>query len=122
MTVASIIRGVALATALVVAACGAAENSAGVAGEPQSPAELSPQRPAVIASPGEEGDVARFQRLSVEALRLMIEAAQRALPIGPIQDRINVARRVVPTDAAEAADQLEEVVADLKVMLEASPN
>ncbi len=122
MTVPGILRSVILAAALVSAACGATEEGAGVAGEAASPAALSPQRPAVVASPGEEGEVARFQRLSVEALRLMIEAAQRALPIGPVQDRINAARRLVPTDPAEAADQLEAVVADLKAMLEASLN
>ncbi|MYD71266.1 MAG: hypothetical protein F4W89_11065 [Acidobacteria bacterium] len=115
-------RALALAVCLALTACGAAEESARGAQEAPSPAELSPQPPAVAASPGAEGDVARFQRLSVEALRLMIAAAQRELPIGPIQDRINAARRVVATDAADAADQLDEVVADLKAMLEAAPN
>ncbi|MXY23374.1 MAG: hypothetical protein F4Y45_02480 [Acidobacteria bacterium] len=115
-------RALALAVCLALTACGAAEESARGAQEAPSPTELSPQPPAVAASPGAEGDVARFQRLSVEALRLMIAAAQRELPIGPIQDRINAARRVVATDAADAADQLDEVVADLKAMLEAAPN
>ncbi len=113
-------RAVALAAAVAVAGCGAAEEGSGASEEPASPAELSPQSPAAVAGPGAEGDVARFQRLSVEALRLMIAAAQRALPIGPVQDRINAARRVAPSDPAEAADQLEGVVADLKAMLEAS--
>ena len=111
-----------MAACLALTACGATEESARDAQEAPSPSELSPQPPAVAADPGAEGDAARFQRLSVEALRLMIAAAQRELPIGPIQDRINEARRVVPTDAAEAADRLEAIVADLKAMLEASRN
>ena len=115
-------RALALAVSLALTACGAIEESARDAQEAPSPAELSPHPPAVTASPGAEGDAARFQRLSVEALRLMIAAAQRELPIGPIQDRINEARRVVPTDAADAADQLEAIVADLKAMVEASRN
>lgn len=122
MTAAGVARALAVAVSLALAACGATEESARDAQEAPSAAELSPQPPAVAVSPGAEGDVARFQRLSVEALRLMIGAAQRELPIGPIQDRINAARRMVPTDAADAADQLEEVVADLKAMLEAAPD
>ena len=120
MTAAAVARGVALAVSLAVTACGATEEGAGGAQEAPTPAEFSPQPPAVAARPGAEDEVLRFQRLSVETLQLMIQAAQQELPIGPIQDRINAARRVASTDAADAADQLETIVADLKAMLEAA--
>ncbi len=120
MTGAAVARGVALAVGLAVTACGATEEGAGGGQEAPTPAELSPQPPAVAAGPGAEDEVVRFQRLSVETLQLMIQAAQQELPIGPIQDRINAARRVASTDAADAADQLETIVADLKAMLEAT--
>ncbi len=120
MTAAAVMRAVALAAALAAAACGTTEEPAGATQEAPAPTEFSPKPPAVTASPGEEGDTSRYQRLSVEALQLMIEAARRELPIGPFQDRISAARRAVPTDFAAAADQLEEVVADLRAMLEVS--
>ena len=120
MTAAAATRTVALAVTLaVVAACGASDDPAAgtVETEAPPPTALSPQLPAVSSGPGEEADAVRFQRFSVEALRLMIAAAQAELPIGPIQDRITAARREATTDIAAAADALEEVVADLQAML-----
>ncbi len=62
----------------------------------------------------------RFQRLASRALQLMIAAAQRALPIGPLQERIDAARLLAVSDVVAAADRLEEVIADLEALLEAS--
>ena len=62
----------------------------------------------------------RFQRLATRALRLMIAGAQRALPIAPLQQRIDAARRLAVSDVAAAADRLEEVIADLEALLEES--
>ena len=44
----------------------------------------------------------------------MIQAAQRALPVGPFQERIDAASRTATRDVAEAADRMEEVAADLE--------
>ncbi len=122
MTAATATRTVALAVTLAAGACSASDDPAAGAVETEAPppTEFSPQPPAVSPSPGEEADGARFQRLSVEALRLMIAAAQAELPIGPIQERITAARSEATTDIAAAADALEGAVADLQAMLAAS--
>ena len=125
MTAAAFVRAVAFVAALAATVgCGGGDGptAGAVETEPSPTTEFSPQPPAVAVNPGEGVDAARFQRLSVDALRLMIEAAQQALPIGPFQDRINAARLDARTDIASAADQLEAVVADLRAMLEGSRN
>ena len=123
MTATAFVRAVAIVAALAATVgCGGGDGPAAVETEASPTTEFSPQPPAVAVNPGEEGDAGRFQRLSVDALRLMIAAAQQALPIGPFQDRINAARLDARTDIASAADQLEAVVADVKALLEASRN
>ena len=88
-----------------------AEPPAGSVRSPESPE--SPESPAL---PGAmtSADHQRFQRLNAEALRLMIAAARRALPIGPFQQRISAARTAATRDIGEAADRMEAVVADLE--------
>jgi hypothetical protein len=66
------------------------------------------------SEPGTPAEHERFQQLRVETLRLMIQAAQRALPVGPFQERIDAASRTATGDVAEAADRMEEIVADLE--------
>ena len=115
----AVVSAVALAGLMAAAGCG------GGGGEPAPPAATPP--PAVPAAqpahPATRADGAdavhheRFQRLAPEALRLMIAAAQRALPIGPLQERIDDARQLATRDVAAAADRLEEVVADLEALL-----
>ena len=116
------VRGVALAVLLAAAGCG---GSGGSAGAPAPGAE-SPPPPAVAPAPANPARRSaadavhheRFQRLATEALRLMIAAAQRALPIGPLQQRIDAARLLAVSDVEAAADRLGEVVADLEALLE----
>ena len=120
----------ALAGLLAAGGCGGGEPAPG-GGSPPLPA---PEAPAVTeappavpraqpANPARRTDTAdavhheRFQRLAPEALRLMIAAAQRALPIGPLQERVDDARQLATRDVAAAADRLEEVVADLEALL-----
>ncbi len=124
----SVVRSGALASAVACAALAgllAAGGCGGSGGEPAPPAASPP--PAVpaaqLANPATRADGAdavhheRFQRLAPEALRLMIAAAQRALPIGSLQERIDDARQLATRDVAAAADRLEEVVADLEALL-----
>ena len=66
------------------------------------------------SDPGAPAEHERFQQLRVETLRLMIQAAQRALPIGPFQQRIDAASRTALRDVSEAADRLEEIIAELQ--------
>lgn len=63
---------------------------------------------------GASADHERYRRLRVETLKLMIEAARRALPIGPFQQRIDAASMTATSDVAEAADRMEEIFADLR--------
>ena len=127
-------RAVLAGLFVVVTACGGADTT--TAGDadaaPQAtdtastvpPAGAPPARdmPApgssIPASPAVTDDLSspehrRYQQLRVETLRLMIEAARRALPIGPFQQRIDAAARTA-LDVSEAADRMEEIVAELE--------
>ena len=66
--------------------------------------------PPPLSSPEHE----RYQQLRLEALRLMIQAAQAALPIGAFQQRIDAAARIALQDVSEAGDLQEGIVADLR--------
>ena len=98
------------------AAAGAASAGAPDAEPPAGSPVRSPESPESPALPGAmtSADHQRFQRLNAEALRLMIAAARRALPIGPFQQRISAARTAATRDIGEAADRMEAVVADLE--------
>ena len=129
----SVVRSGALSSAvacavlagLLAAGCGGSGSEpTGLGGEPAppaaSPAPAVPAAPVANPARAEGADAVhhqRFQRLAPEALRLMIAAAQRALPIGPLQERIDDARQLATRDVAAAADRLEEVVADLEALL-----
>ena len=76
----------------------------------ESPAARPAQTPPPLSSPEHE----RYQQLRLEALRLMIQAAQRALPIGPFQQRIDAAAKTALRDVSEAGDLQEAIVADLQ--------
>ena len=116
----------ALAGLLAAGGCGGGEPAPGAGSPPPPTPEAPPAAPprAQPANPARRTDTAdavhheRFQRLASEALRLMIAAAQRALPIGPLQERIDDARQLATRDVAAAADRLEEVVADLEALLD----
>ena len=84
---------------------------------PPAVPRAQPANPARRTDTAAAVDHERFQRLAPEALRLMIAAAQRALPIAPLQERIDDARQLATRDVAAAADRLEEVVADLEALL-----
>ena len=75
-----------------------------------SPAARPSQTPPPLSSPEHE----RYQQLRLEALRLMIQAAQRTLPIGPFQQRIDEAARTALQDVSAAGDLQEAIVADLR--------
>lgn len=77
---------------------------------PETSAPRLPAMPEALTSPEHE----RYQQLRVEALRWMIEAAQRALPIGPFQQRIDAASRTALQDVSEAADRMDEIIAELQ--------
>ena len=72
--------------------------------------------PPPLSSPEHE----RYQQLRLEALRLMIQAAQRALPIGPFQQRIDAAARTALRDVSEAGDLQEAIVVDLREAIAAA--
>lgn len=72
--------------------------------------------PPPLSSPEHE----RYQQLRLEALRLMIQAAQRALPIGPFQQRIDAAARTALQDVSEAGDLQEAIVVDLREAIAAA--
>lgn len=91
-----------------------------------SPAEVAPAlEPSVTAPPAAPAVVdtlsspehQRYQQLRLQTLRLMIEAAKQALPIGSFQQRIDAAARTALQDVSEAGDRMEEVAADLQQML-----
>ena len=77
---------------------------------PESPVQQSPALPLELSTPEHQ----RYQQLRLETLRMMIEAARRALPIGPFQQRIDAAARIALQDVAEAGDRMEEIVAELR--------
>lgn len=76
--------------------------------------ELSARRPAALPEELTPPEHQRYQQLRVETLRLMIEAARRALPVGPFQERIDAASRTAVRDVSEAGDQMAEIAADLR--------
>ena len=80
-----------------------------------SPAARPSQTPPPLSSPEHE----RYQQLRLEALRLMIQAAQRTLPIGPFQQRIDEAARTALQDVSAAGDLQEAIVADLREAISA---
>ena len=89
---------------------------ADVAPLPESPVSQSPALPLELSSPEHQ----RYQRLRLETLRAMIEAAKLALPIGPFQERIDAAARIALDDVTEAADRMEVIVADLQEAIAAA--
>ena len=95
------------------AVSGAEPTASRSAAEPSatSPSAAQPSRtPPPLSSPEHE----RYQQLRLEGLRLMIQAAQRALPIGPFQQRIDAAARIALQDVSAAGDLQEGIVADLR--------
>lgn len=72
--------------------------------------------PPPLSSPEHE----RYQQLRLEALRLMIQAAQRTLPIGPFQQRIDAAARTALRNVSEAGDLQEAIVVDLREAIAAA--
>lgn len=81
----------------------------------ESPTARPSQTPP-LSSPEHE----RYQQLRLEALRLMIQAAQRTLPIGPFQQRIDEAARTALQDVSAAGDLQEAIVADLREAIAAA--
>lgn len=88
----------------------AAEPSAAPPSATQPPAAPRSGTLPSLSSPEHE----RYQQLRLEALRLMIQAAQAALPIGAFQQRIDAAARIALQDVSEAGDLQEGIVADLR--------
>ena len=82
----------------------------------ESPAARPSQTPPPLSSPEHE----RYQQLRLEALRLMIQAAQQALPIGPFQQRIDAAAQTALQDVSEAGDLQAAIVADLREAIAAA--
>ncbi|MCY3941340.1 MAG: hypothetical protein OXG29_09725, partial [Gammaproteobacteria bacterium] len=83
----------------------------------ESQAPESPALPLELSSPEHQ----RYQRLRLETLRAMIEAARLALPIGPFQERIDAAARIaLDDDVSEAADRMEVIVAELQEAIAAA--
>ena len=130
----AVVRAAALAGLLAAAGCGGSGGEPAPPGvEPALPGGGAPAPGGASPPPGapaaEPANPARrtgadavhherFQQLATRALRLMIAAAQRALPIGPLQERIDAARGLAVGDVEAAADRLEEVVADLEALLD----
>lgn len=79
-----------------------------------------PGPPAAVPDALSSPEHRRYQQLRVETLRLMIEAARRALPIGPFQQRLDAASRTALQDVSEAADRMEGIAADLRAALAAA--
>ena len=95
------------------AVSGAEPTASRPAAEPSAvppPAAPPSGSPPPLSSPEHE----RYQQLRLEALRLMIQAAQAALPIGAFQQRIDAAARIALQDVSEAGDLQEGIVADLR--------
>lgn len=76
--------------------------------------EFSAPRPAALPEELTSPEHRRYQQLRVETLRLMIEAARRALPVGPFQERIDAASTTAVRDVSEAGDRMAEIAADLR--------
>ena len=131
--------GLAVATSGVTGACGRAEAPGADADRATSPvAEPEAANPSVdsppagdpsaSASPGRvvplelsSPEHQRYQRLRLETLRAMIEAAKLALPIGPFQERIDAAARIaLDDDVSEAADRMEVIVEELQEAIAAA--
>ena len=89
---------------------------AGMASAPESLVPQPPAPPLELSSPEHQ----RYQRLRLETLRAMIEAAKLALPIGPFQERIDAAARIALEDVTEAGDRMEGIVADLQEAIAAA--
>lgn len=89
----------------------------GVVPAPEFPV---PRPPAAVPDELSSPEHRRYQQLRVETLRLLIEAARRALPIAGFQQRIDAAARTALQDVSEAADRMEETAADLRAALAAA--
>ena len=89
----------------------------GVVPAPEFPV---PGPPAAVPDELSSPEHRRYQQLRVETLRLMIEAARRALPIAPFQQRIDAAARTALQDVSEAADRMEETASDLREAIAAA--
>ena len=83
-------------------------------------AETPAARPSGTVPPLSSPEHERYQQLRLEALRLMIQAAQRALPIGPFQQRIDAAARTALQDVSAAGDLQEAIVVDLREAIAAA--
>ena len=109
---ASVVRGAVLGWLLVTGGCGGGA-APDLGAEPPRPAA---EREAPLAATDAE---ARLERLNAQALRLLVAAAQRQLPIGPLQERISAARMAATRAGVdEAADRMALVVADLERLIE----
>ena len=134
---AALALGLVVATGAVTGACGRAaapgvdaDRATSLVAEPEAanPSVDSPPAgdPSAGASPGRVAPALsspehqRYQQLRLETLRLMIEAAKLALPIGPFQQRIDAAARIALDDVSEAADRMEGIVAELQEAIAAS--
>jgi hypothetical protein len=114
----AIVRAALLAVLLATAGCGGSggEPAPRDQGLPPAAGPAEPAPPAAADAIHHE----RFRRLATESLRLLIAAAQRELPIGPLQERISAARALAPRDVEAAANRLEEVVTELEALLAAA--
>ena len=118
----SVAEIVVLAGALVAAGCGGNQGApGGEAARSAGPIAgcLDVDGPAVAPNPADtaatRADQGRYEQLRVETLRLMIDAARLALPIGPCQNRIDRAARAASQgDVPAAADIMEDVAAGLR--------
>ncbi len=114
----AIVRAALLAVLLAAAGCGGSDGEPAPRDQGLPPAAGGAE-PAVPAA-GDAIHHERFQRLATESLRLLIAAAQRELPIGPLQERISAARALATRDVEAAANRLEELVAELEALLAAA--
>lgn len=106
------VRGAVLAWLLLTGGCG--DGAA-------TDRRVDPPRPAAGGeAPAARTDAeARLERLNARALRLLVAAAQRQLPIGPLQERISAARMAATRAGVdEAVDRMTLVVADLERLIE----
>ncbi len=132
-TVRKLTRSVLLAGLLGAVACGGSEAPAGGAASgappPSREAESAPSRDPIagcldVDGPAEPppapvaatpADQQRYEQLRLETLRLMIDAARLALPIGPCQNRIDRAAWTASQgDVPAAADIMEDVATALR--------
>ena len=132
VTVSARARSIVLA-GLLAAACGGSEAPEGAAPSGSPPASrdagaassprpiagcLDVDGPAVAPPAGvaaTPADQERHEQLRLETLRLMIDAARLALPIGPCQSRIDRASWTASQgDVPAASDIMAEVAAGLR--------